>query len=384
MLIAYGGKNCWGFKDWMTIDLHVNKKARADISFPNTKVVPAMCFEGANASGKTCGLRVLSFIYDFCLNSFLYPQNSPILYDTYFHNDSLSEFYITFTLANNTNTEYSYEVKLDKQKVYSEKLTEKAGHAKKILLVRKNNQIQKNDLYPAQHSIIYKDNASFISTLLQYGIEEIKPFGDFFSKVNSNVGYGFTRDDPMTDYVAQYYSTHPNLHRRVVKQLQEWDTGIVDVEIITAQDTQGRPIYVSLFSHQAGDEKKQLYYPSQSNGTKLLYNHLKDFFLALDTGGVLIFDELDTHLHFELVPCLLNYFLDPQINQNNAQIIFSSHSTAILDTLKKYRVYLFKKIKGESICYRIDELPDNNLLRNDRSLEQMYKSGELGGLPNEN
>ena len=129
--------------------------------------------------------------------------------------------------------------------------------------------------------------------------------------------------------------------------------------------------------------KKKLYYPSQSNGTKLLYNRLKDFFLALDTGGVLIFDEIDTHLHFELVPCLLNYFLDPQINKNNAQIIFSSHSTAILDALKKYRVYLFKKIKGESICYRIDELPDNNLLRNDRSLEQMYKSGELGGFPNE-
>lgn len=383
MLLAYGGKNCWGFKDWITIDMRVNKKVSPDISFPNMRVVPAMCFEGANASGKTCGLRVLSFIYDFCLNSFLYHTNSTILYDTYFNNQEKSEFYITFNIENTTNVEFSYEVVLDKKKIYSETLTKKEGRSKKILLKRKDNQIVLNTLYKAQSGIIYKDTASFISTLIQYGIEEIKPFAEFFNKVNSNVGYGFTRDEPMIDYVAQYYYQHHNLHQRVVRQLQEWDTGIHDVEIITTKDTQGLPVYMSLFHHDAGEEKKQLYFISQSNGTKLLYNRLKDFFIALDTGGILIFDELDTHLHSNIVPHLLNFFLDPHINKKKAQIIFSSHSTAILDKLKKYRVYLFKKIKGESFCYRIDELEGNNLLRNDRSLEQMYKSGELGGLPNE-
>ena len=383
MLIAYGGKNCWSFKDWMTIDMCVGKKARADISFPDERIVPAMCFEGANASGKTCGLRVLSFIYDFCLNSFFYPLNSPILYDTYFHNEDKSEFYITFTLSGKSDVEYTYELEVDKRRVYSEKLTEKAGRRSKILLRRKGNQIVRNDFCPVPNGIIYKDTASFISTLIQYGVEEIQPFREFFSRVNSNVAYGLTRDDPMTDYVAQYYYEYPELHKRVVSQLHEWDTGIVDVKITTMPDMQGRPIYMSLFSHEAGDETKQLYFSSQSNGTKLLYNRLKDFFMTLDTGGVLIFDEIDTHLHSELVPCLLKYFLSADTNPKRAQIIFTSHSTGILDTLKKYRVYLFKKLKGESICYRVDELPGNNLLRNDRSLEQMYKSGELGGLPNE-
>lgn len=383
MLIAYGGRNCWSFKNWMTIDMRVGKKASADISFPDERIVPAMCFEGANASGKTCGLQVLSFIYDFCLNSFQYPYNSPILYDTYFHNEDKSEFYITFTLPSKGEVEYTYELELDKQKVYSEKLTEKVGRRSKILLRRKVNQIVRNEFCPVPSGIIYKDTASFISTLIQYGVEEIKPFRDFFSSMNSNVAYGLTRDDPMTDYVAQYYYKHPELHRRVVRQLQECDTGITDVKITTMPDMQGRPIYMSLFSHEAGEETKQLYFSSQSNGTKLLYNRLKDFFITLDTGGVLIFDEIDTHLHSELVPYLLDYFLTPETNPKRAQIIFTSHSTAILDKLKKYRVYLFKKLSGESICYRIDELPSNSFLRNDRSLEQMYKSGELGGLPNE-
>lgn len=352
MLIAYGGRNCWSFKDWMTIDMCVGKKTSADISFPDKRIVPAMCFEGANASGKTCGLRVLSFIYDFCLNSFLYPPNSPILYDTYFHNEDRSEFYITFSLSGSANVEYTYELELDKRKVYSEKLTEKAGRRSKILLKRKDRQIVRNELCAVPSGIIYKDTASFISTLIQYGVEEIKPFGEYFSRVNSNVVYGLTRDDPMTDYVAQYYYDYPELHKRVVRQLREWDTGIADVEITTMPDMQGRPIYMSLFSHEAGDVTKQLYFSSQSNGTKLLYNRLKDIFITLDTGGVLIFDEIDTHLHSGIVPSLLKYFLSPETNPKSAQIIFTSHSTAILDMLKKYRVYLFKKLKGESICYR--------------------------------
>ena len=46
MLVAYGGRNCWSFKDWMTIDMRVGKKASTDISFPDERIVPAMCFEG--------------------------------------------------------------------------------------------------------------------------------------------------------------------------------------------------------------------------------------------------------------------------------------------------------------------------------------------------
>ena len=49
--------------------------------------------------------------------------------------------------------------------------------------------------------------------------------------------------------------------------------------------------------------------------------------------------------------------------------------------MKKYRTYLFAKENGESFCYRIDELPTNNDIRNERPLEPIYKSGLLGGVP---
>ena len=381
LLLSYGGRNCWGFREWMEINLQVNKNVMPEVVFSAKRVVPAMCFEGGNASGKTCALRVLSFIYDFCLNSFNYPSDTPILYDTFYNNTEKSEFYISFCVGYDFDTEYTYEVELDKTRIYSEKLKYKRGSIRKTLLRRKGNKIIVNELYPSQNKIIYKDTASFISTLNQYGIKEILPIVNFFRNVNSNVSYGLTLDAPMVDYAAEYYYHHPDLHKRVIKQLKLWDTGINNVEIVPVKDNQGRDTYMSVFVNDTNSEQNRLFFASQSNGTKLLYNRLRDFFMVLDTGGVLIFDELDTHLHFEIVPYLLSFFTDSSINKNNAQIIFSSHATALLDNLKKYRVYLFKKIHGESICYRIDELKGNNLHRNDRSLEQLYKSGALGGLP---
>ena len=383
MLLAYGGRNCWSFREWMEIDLRVNKNVAQNVAFHEKKVVPSMCFEGANASGKTCALRVLSFIYDFCLNSFFYSANynSNIPFDTFFHNNDTSSFFISFCLGHDFDTEYTYEVEIDKSKIHSERLLCKKGKIKEILFKRRYNKIILNSICEKQNGIIYKDTASFISTLIQYGVKEINPFAQFFRNINSNVRYQSTFDDPMTDYVARFYWEHPDLHNRVIQQLKAWDTGIQDIDIIPVTDSQGKDNYMSFFVHDSGSENNRLYFSVQSNGTKLLYNRLKDIFLTLDTGGVLIFDEIDTHLHSEFVPAILRFFTDYSLNKNNSQIIFSSHSAALLDSLKKYRVYLFKKIHSESICYRIDELKGNNLLRNDRSLEQLYKSGVLGGLP---
>ncbi len=381
MLLSYGGRNCWGFREWIEINMHVNRGVSNDIAFPQKRIVPAMCFEGPNASGKTCALRLLSFIYDFCLNSFLYPPASNILFDSFFYNSNKSEFFISFCLSHDFETEYTYELETDRNKIFTELLKCRKGKERKVLLRRKDNKIITNNLYQNNYGIIYKDNSSFISTLIQYNVNEIKPFAEFFRNVISNVNYSATLEDPMTDYAARYYYEHPELHKRVIEQLKKWDTGIKDIQIQTFTDNQGRNIYMSIFSHDTISEQSNLLFSAQSNGTKLLYNKLRDIFITLDTGGVLIFDELDSHLHYKIIPELLRFFTDPSINTKNAQIIFSSHSLLLLDKLKKYRVYLFKKIKGESICYRIDELKGNNLHRNDRSLEQLYKSGALGGLP---
>ena len=93
MIIEYGGKNCWAFKEWMTINFEINKNVPSEYGFSDINVVPTLCFEGANASGKSCALRVLSFIMDFCSNSFSLQKNQDILFESFFNNNETSEFF---------------------------------------------------------------------------------------------------------------------------------------------------------------------------------------------------------------------------------------------------------------------------------------------------
>ena len=205
MLLSYGGRNCWSFREWVDINLRVEDNKVAEIVFSQKPVLPVICFEGSNASGKSCALRILTFIYDFCLNSFQYPPDTRIMYDTFFHNDEASEFYVSFCLGKDFDTEYTYEVEMDKSKIYTERLTSKTGNSRKTLLTRRENRIITNNLYYKQNSIIYKSTASFISTLLEYGLKEIQPFVDFFRLVKFNVNYERTVDDTLLQKARKYF-----------------------------------------------------------------------------------------------------------------------------------------------------------------------------------
>ena len=378
MIRKFGGKNCWSFKEWCEIDFCINKNVPEEYGFKDVGVVPALLFEGANASGKTCALRILSFIASFCSDSFELKPESDIFFDTYFNNQDKSEFFVDFSLADDIKSIYSYELTIDRKKIYSEKLIKN----KKIVFLRKDNQVKKDLIFNFPQKLInLRSNVSFISTLMQYNITSIKPFYDFFINIISNVKYIGIENYQEIDSVARYYYMLPDVLRKVVEKIKLFDTGIEDIEIKQAVTEEGKNTFISIFKHKTEDGTKNLEIFYQSMGTKILYKRLLDFYAAIERGGVLILDELDCHLHSSILPELLAYFLDPNININHSQIIFTAHNSSLLDFMKKYRTYLFAKENGESFCYRIDELPNNIDLRNDRPLEPLYKAGLLGGIP---
>ena len=181
---------------------------------------------------------------------------------------------------------------------------------------------------------------------------------------------------------ANYYHEHPDMLTKVIEEIKKLDTGIRDIKISDYSLPDNSKVYYSVVYNETEDGAKPLRHHSMSTGTKMLYTRLKDIFDVINDGGVLVLDELDCHLHSFLVPKILNYFTDSSINKKCAQLIFTSHDSSLLDITKKYRTYIFEKEKGEGICYRIDELPSSMTSRNDRSLEQTYKSGVVGGIPN--
>ena len=382
MLLGYGGKNCWCFKEWMQVDLTLKESVPADVSM-NLPATTALCFKGANAAGKTNALKVFGFIVDFARNSFNYKPESDIHFDSFFSNDEPGEFYVEFISKENF---YRYEFIVSQKKVIKESLFRKwnknGAHITKIF-VRENNEVIKNSLYKSNSGIIFRDNASFISTLHQYNLPEIEDIYEFFFFVSSNVSYLGLRDGLSVNpyIIARNYATDSQMLSFVEKKIRQFDTGIEKILIKTRKDEQNNDVFYPVFIHTVESQKSEpLLYEMESSGTKALYNKLEFYYLTLKSGGVLVLDEFDINLHPDILPHLLNLFIKKENNPLNAQIIFTTHSNELMDILGRYRTYLVQKENGESFCYRLDELPAE-LLRNDRPISTPYRKHLIGGYP---
>lgn len=380
MLLGYGARNCWCFKDWMEIDMEFSENVPSDISM-NLPAATAMCFKGANASGKTNALKVVSFLADFAKNSYDYPTDAKIMFDPFFYNDEPAEFFVDFLVD---SIRYKYELIVTREKVIQEKLYRKISRDT-LVFQRDENKITKNTFFSLKKNYEFKrKNASFISIFERDGgIEEIKPIYDFFYRFNTNVNYGGWNSLSLANdlnSLCQIYLNDPSMLNFTKTLIKKFDTGIESIQIGKRQNEKNEIEYYPIFVHKlANDEERNLVFDFESSGTQSLFNQLALYFYTMQQGGILALDEFDIHLHPEILPHLLYLFINKDMNKNNAQLIITTHSSDVMDMLGRYRTYLFQKLDGESICYRVDEI--NNATRNDRLISVPYKKHLLGGVP---
>ncbi len=261
MLLGYGAKNCWCFKEWLEISLRPNIRAnkeegtgpqktqsqpRPEVQTqtqtqaqtqvqsqpmvhpqpqtqsqpmvhpqPQTQSQPMaqplaqllMSFQGANASGKTCALRVLAFIADFVLNSHSYEPESPLPYSTFFGSEDSSEFFAEFTSSD--GTEYRYEAVLHRDHVETERIIRISPAEEEVVLLREKSALAVNHLFTPRAVSVFRNNASVISTLHQQGVREISPITAFFSGVITNVKRPSLTSEPastLSVVTAKYFN----------------------------------------------------------------------------------------------------------------------------------------------------------------------------------
>ena len=370
MLLGYGAKNAWSFKEGIEIDLRLNDLVPEDVSM-KLPAATAMCFKGPNAAGKTNALKILAFIVDYIINSFQYKPDALILYDSYFLNEEQSDFYIDFEL---NGSEYSYDFSTTQKNI----LTEKFQKDGEILFERKNDKIIVNKIYQGHEDIIFRNNASFFSTIYQYGISEIKEIYTFFENMLMNVTYTGLYNIDRMDYraISELYDKKPKMLEFVKKIISKFDTGVNDI-IIQNKKTEVEDLYYPLFIHidESGD-KLPLLFQMESKGTQSLFCMLSRYYAALERGSVLVIDEFEEYLDPDILPELLYLFIKKENNTKNAQILFSNHNVEIMDTCGRYRTYLFQKNNNASFCYRLDEVPK---LRNDRPVSKSFRKHLIGG-----
>ncbi|MBA2927101.1 ATP-binding protein [Pseudomonas sp. CCUG 57209] len=385
MIYSYGARNYYSFREGMDVSFKLSNKVPSNFS-QGRKAATVLGIKGANASGKTNILKCLEFLAQFITESFGFDEGEYIGFDSYFDNESPSDFYIDFELS---GVRYFYELCATPNEVVSEVLYRKLQR-KTLVFERKGLSIVDR---PSELSAIdlveLKSNASVISTVVKYKIKELHdiflPIYEYFDNITGNVARtSVVPDERMFKQgsASSFYYKTPDAFAFAKEIIKKSDLGITDIVIHKNELAAGKTEYFPLFLHKVGNTGLTHYLSAyqQSSGTMALFRRLAMYWVVLTDGGVLVMDEFDQNCHPMLLPLLLELFTDKKINRQNAQFIFTAHNSDIIDDLGKYRTILVSKKDGESYCYRLDDIP-GDLIRNDRSIAALYREGKIGGVP---
>ncbi|MCF0106067.1 MAG: ATP-binding protein, partial [Holdemanella sp.] len=124
----------------------------------------------------------------------------------------------------------------------------------------------------------------------------------------------------------------------------------------------------------------------ESDGTLKMFTLYQNLQNVLEKGSVFFIDELNARLHPLLVRNFLLTFLNPEINTNHAQLVFTTHDTWLMSNrlLRRDEVWFVEKDnQGVSSIYSLADFvsEDGSRIRKDESYERNYMIGKYGAIP---
>lgn len=401
MLLQFKFKNHKSFYDETVLDLVATQEKRhieTTIDINGNKILPIVAIHGANASGKSSLLESLFFMFEVIKDS-----------NQFDINDDLPTYQFAFsekTLSQNSEYEFSvclgdYEYRygfsinkngFDEEWLYKKKFSLNTRATQKIIFERQKNKVEFGSTYKKYEKIwglfgnntnlntskllvlsnlAIKEKNGILRELYDYACKFIFKAENFFlSKISINI---LNNDSVMFNKFQEI--------------INEFDPSLLGIKIEEIINEEGEKKYKVSGVHKNVDSKdKQILLPllRESQGTIKIFNIMPVILKNLEVGGLLCIDELDVKFHPLLFKRIVNMYKDKKYNKNNAQLIFTAHSTFMFNSndLRRDQLYLIEKDSdGKSRLYSLSEFRN---LRVDADYEEKYLTGQFGAIPYEN
>jgi AAA15 family ATPase/GTPase len=365
---------------------------------------------GPNASGKSTLISALVFMRSMIETSAIGIREgqalniSPFRFDHETTNQP-SEFEVTFI---ENSVRYQYGFALNATRVIKEWLLVYVERKAQRWFERDyDNKNGKDRWYFGSHFIggkkqhqLWSDstraNALFLSTAVNLNSEQLRPIYNWF--VNKLVIVG--SNSLLNPFYTMDRIKNELDKSQIIQFLQAADLGITDVQI-KMQKGQQVQVQLKLESGVAAIEKKQdadifsatLFHKckgkndfvgfdlnEESHGTQRLFAYAGPLLDILRDGKTLVVDELDSSLHPKMVSFLVSLIQNSHLNKSNAQLIFTTHNTSLLDTdlFRRDQIWFMEKDKEQaSHLYPLTDFSP----RKGEALEKGYLIGRYGALP---
>ncbi len=173
-----------------------------------------------------------------------------------------------------------------------------------------------------------------------------------------------------------------DVKRCMLHMLQEMDLDIVDFRI-EEKEKGTVEVYTK---HSVNGCEAELNLSDESGGTKKLFGLLPFIAGSLLTGAVLVIDDLDARIHPVLLRYIIMLFQDMRINRHKAQLIFTAHDLAVMNSEMFRRDEIRFVAKGNaqnSILYSLAEIKNEKgeSVRKDAKYDKQYLEGKYGAEP---
>ena len=399
MLLQFKFKNHKCFYDETILDLMATQEKRhinSTIDINGNKILPVIEINGANASGKSSILESLQFMFETIKTSSKIDINNDLPTVPFAFSDNAkkqnSEYEISICL---NNYEYRYGFSMNKngfeeEWLYKKKFSSNTKSTQKMIFERMNRRIYFGKSYEKYRKTwkLFGENTNLntnkLLILTNLAIKEEQGIlRDIYNYINK---FNFRIESIFQQQISVNILNQNNLlYSKFQKIINEFDPCLLGISIDEFNDDTGKKSYFISGVHKNIDNKTHTLIPLQkeSDGTIKMFNIMPIILMNLEVGGLLCIDELDVKLHPLLFKKIVNMYKDKKINKNNAQLIYTAHSTFLFnsDDLRRDQLYLVEKdLYGKSRLYSLSEFRN---LRVDADYEKKYLTGQFGAIPYE-
>jgi hypothetical protein len=417
VLIEFRVENYRSIRDEQVLTMEVGRNGPDDDSRPrlitgfNRKLLPVAALYGANASGKSNVLAAMSFMREAVLDSHrLWPPEGGIPRTPFAWGDKRNEpstFEMEMVIG---GSRYRYGFVADDHEFLEEWLYVWKSERRSMWFTRDGSRFKFGSNLKGENKIIKdvtRTNALFLSSAAQHRHPQLISIYEWMlhavtvnlarvvpsnmkSMSDALLRYSLANEAGIPINGLMFYKNRPNsipLIQLFKLFLRTADPGIRDVRIVNTFGT------LSVYSdegyhyeikHEINAGEAWLPLDQESKGTQTLFRLGMPLLEALRGGRLVIVDELESSLHPNLAEYIVHQFNDPNINNENAQLIFSTHDTNLLGTLsgqpalRRDQIWLTEKDpSGGTKLYPLTDFKP----RNDENIERGYVQGRYGAVP---
>ncbi len=416
MLIEFSVGNFLSIKDRQTLRLDassISEHRDQLIDAGRYQLLRSAVIYGANASGKSNVLKAMATMREIVTTSARHSSRETIGVQPFrlsTETESKPSYFEVLFLLDGIRYRYGFEA--DPIAVRSEWLFIARKEREKPLFLRGDyDKIEVFKDFKEGKGLENKtrSNALFLAVCDQFNGVVAKQIITWFNKWLAVSGLGHESYRPET------YSLLSNHNHQLIYFLRQLDLGFNDVNvhnelellfnqsklnklhteqgynILQAMELDNKPTLLTTHlkynsSHIAVNEEFFNVYIDESAGTQKLFDLVGPIFQILSNGCIIIVDELDAKLHPLMTQAIIKLFNQPELNPNNAQLIFATHDTNLLSgkLFRRDQIYFTEKDQyGATSLYSLVEYQeeDGTKVRKDRSFEEDYIRGRYGAIP---